>query len=217
MKPFYDWSPRAQRFVLRCLIFVISAQVAPLVHAQTAPAWNEDNLSWTAPTACSDGTPLTNCPVTGYRIERASSPTATTWAFVATTSLTSYKATNVPAGQNCYRVAANSSNGMSAWAPVLASSCAIAAAPPPPPPAPPGSVTVTDVVAYEVRKNSSGVMVASRIGIVPTGTVCSQETRTVNSGSYPGTYNRIDPKAVDLINWPNRLPPTDVFARCAAG
>jgi hypothetical protein len=199
------------------MLLMLAVIYSPAVHGQTV--WNEDNLSWTAPTGCSDGTPIANCPVTGYRIERASSPTATTWVFVATTSLTSYKATNVPAGQNCYRVAANSANGMSAWAPVLASSCATAAAPPPPPPppSPPGSVTITDVVAYEVRPNSKGVMVAARIGVVPAGTVCSQETRTVNSGSYPGTYNRIDPKAVDLINWPNRLPPTDVFARCAAG
>jgi hypothetical protein len=192
------------------MLLMLAVIYSPAVHGQTV--WNEDNLSWTAPTGCSDGTPIANCPVTGYRIERASSPTATTWVFVATTSLTSYKATNVPAGQNCYRVAANSANGMSAWAPVLASSCATAAAPPPPPPGPPGSVTVTDVVAYEVRKNSKGVMVATRIGIVPASTVCSQETRTASGV----TYNRIDTAAVDMVNWPSRIPPVDVFARCAA-
>jgi hypothetical protein len=70
---------------------------------------------------------------------------------------------------------------------------------------------VSDVVAYEIRENSTGVLTASRIGIVPAGSLCGQDTRTVSGV----TYNRVDPASVDLVNWPAVLPARDVFARCS--
>jgi hypothetical protein len=197
------------------LLLLVALLAAPTAFAQTQ-AWNTNVLTWSAHTTCSDGTAATNCPAAQWRIERAASPTATTWDFVAIVpaSPLRYEHLNAAAGQNCYRVKGVSATGGTGVASqVLANSCKTNIAPPPPVPGQPGAAVVADVTAYEVRPNSKGTMVASRIGIVPTGTVCTQETRVANSV----TYNRIDPKAVDLINWPNRLPPTEVFARCATG
>jgi hypothetical protein len=179
-----------------------------------APPWNTNVITWTAHTTCSDGTAATNCPVTQWRIETAASATATTWDLVALVPATPlrYEHTNVTAGPHCYRVKGVGASGTGVASQVLASSCKTNTAPPPPTPGPPGPAVVTNVTAYEVRPNSRGVMVASRIGVVPTGTVCTQETRIASNV----TYNRVDAK-VDLINWPNRLPPTEVFARCATG
>ena len=190
-----------------CLVFVSTS------FGQT-PAWNENTLTWTAHTTCSDGSPATNCPVAQWRIETAATATATTWDLVGYVPVAQlrYVHTGATAGPHCYRVkgvtADNFTTGASA---VAANSCKTNVQPPPPTPNPPGPVTVANVTAYEVRPNSAGTMVASRIGIVPAGTECTQETRIANGV----TYNRLDPKEVDLINWPNRLPPVDVFARCA--
>lgn|SRR6185503_15009618 len=82
-----------------------------------------------------------------------------------------------------------------------------------PTPSSPVNVVVSDAVAYELKLNTTGAYVASRIGIVPMGLSCSQETRTASGV----TYNRIDVQSVDLINWPAKIPPKDVFARCASG
>lgn len=192
--------------VLLCLMFVSTS------FGQT-PAWNENVLVWTAHTTCTDGSPATNCPAAQWRIETAATATAATWdlvGYVPVGQLT-YLHTGVTAGQHCYRVKGVTADSyMTPAGPMLTNSCKTST---PPRPNPPGAVTVTNVTAYEVRPNSNGVMVASRIGVVPAGTVCSQETRIANAI----TYNRIAAESVDLVNWPSKLPPTDVFARCAAG
>lgn len=186
--------------VLLCLFAPFSAI------SQTALKWNEDQVSWAAPTACNDGSPITDCPVTGYRVETAKTCSAATWGLAGTTAanVMTLKATGLTAGLNCYRVKAQSANGDSN-ASTTASATAV-----PPAPGEPTSTTVTDVVAYEIRPNSTGVLIATRIGIVPAGSLCTQETRTVKGV----TYNRVDPNMVDYVNWPNVLPPKDVFAHC---
>jgi hypothetical protein len=189
---------------LLCLLLVFALPA----HAQTNLKWNEDQVSWSPSTACSDGSPIADCPVTGYRLETAKTCTATTWALAGTTApnVTTFRATNLTAGLNCYRVKAQSANGDSA-----PSSTASATATPPLPSAP-VNVTVTDVVAYEIRPNASGVLIASRIGIVPTGAICGAETRLVGDV----TYNRVDPRSVDLVNWPAQTKPVEAWAKCAA-
>lgn len=188
-------------------------------YAQTQ-AWNENVLTWTAHATCSDGSPATSCPVAQWRLETAATATATTWDLVGYVPVATlrYVHTSVAAGPHCYRVkgvtADNFTTGASA---VLTNSCKTNVQPPPPTPTPPGPVTVANVTAYEVRPNSTGTMMATRIGLVPAGTVCTQETRTAPLAGKQVTFNRIDYAAVDLINWPNRLPPIDVFARCASG
>lgn len=75
---------------------------------------------------------------------------------------------------------------------------------------PPQNIIVTEATAYEIKQNTGGTYSATRIGIVPLGTSCGPETRKVGSVSY----NRIDLGKVDLINWPAKIPPAEVFARC---
>jgi hypothetical protein len=38
------------------------------------------NVTWTAPTSCSDSSAITNCPTTGYEIYMGTSATGTTYA-----------------------------------------------------------------------------------------------------------------------------------------
>lgn len=194
--------------VLLCLLFV------PAAFGQTQ-AWNENVITWTPSTTCSDGSPAANCPISQWRIETAPSATSTTWDLVGYVPVATlrYVHSGVPAGSHCYRAkAVTGDNFTTAASAVVAGSCRTNIAPPPPTPNPPGPVlVVSNPTAYEVRPNSTGTMVASRIGVVPMGTVCTQETRTASGV----TYNRIDQQTVDLVNWPNRLPPVDVFARCA--
>lgn len=186
----------------------------PLIAAPAfaANAWNERDLTWFGPATCADGSPLTSCAITGYKLEAAGSCTAPTWNALATVGPTvfSYHATLNP-GSYCFRAKATSANGDSAPGPTNLGSQTLVVQPPPPPPAPPGAVTVAAAIAYEIRPNSTGTLVASRIGLIPLGTQCQTDTRTVAKV----TYNRVDPKSVDLLNWPMVLPPVDVFARCS--
>lgn len=178
-------------------------------HAQTALKWNEDQVSWSAPTACSEGSPLADCPISGYRVERAAGSCAGTWSTAGTTAanILTFKVGSLVAGTNCYRVITLSA-GTSESLPSAAKSQVTT----PPTPGAPTNVTVSDVVAYEIRSNAQGVLTASRIGIVPAGSLCSQDAREIGGV----TYNRIDPASVDLINWPAGLPPKDVFAKCGS-
>lgn len=180
-------------------------------NAQTALKWNEDQLTWVAPTTCTDGSPITDCAVTGYRIETAASATATTWSLVTTALATAntYKVTGLTEGPHCYRLASLSTKGQGPYSAVPSSMCATAAAPFPNPPTP----TLTDVVAFEIREDASGTLVATRIGILPAGSLCNAETRDVNGV----TFNRIDPNAVEPFNSLQGVPPADVYARCAGG
>lgn len=190
-------------------LFAIVLAVASLVPqlAQAANAWNERDLTWTAPLTCSDGSPLAQCPVTGYKLEAAGSCAASVWNALATVGVvTTYHAANLAPGTYCFRVRATSANGDSLPGPTTSGSQTTVIAPLP---GPPGGVTVVAATAYEIRPGT-GALTASRIGVIPLGTPCQSDTRTVSGV----TYNRIDPKAVDLINWPLVLPPKDTFARC---
>jgi hypothetical protein len=54
-------------------------------------------------------------------------------------------------------------------------------------------------------------MVATRVGMAPTGTLCTAETREAAGV----VYSRIDAASVDLINWPaSAVKPAELFARC---
>jgi hypothetical protein len=197
---------RAIILVRALLTFVLAFMVAPMVPAQTPRAWNETDLDWTFATTCTDGSAAAqNCPATGVRVERATSATGP-WSTVVTTtsaSVTSHRATGLPAGTNFFRFITLAASGASAPSNVVQSTNT--------PPLPsPGTLRVTQATAWEVRPNSTGTMVATRIGVVPLTSVCGNEQRTAGTE----TYTRIDPKLVDLVNWPNVLPPVDVFARC---
>jgi hypothetical protein len=78
-----------------------------VARGQTAPPWNENRVSWGAPTACQSGLPITSCPISGYILERGSSVNGT-FTLLATTAanVTNYTHFISVAGVNCYRAIA---------------------------------------------------------------------------------------------------------------
>jgi hypothetical protein len=188
-----------------CIALFVFALLATTAHAQTARKWNETDLAWTASTTCSDGSPVTNCAATGYRIERATAATGP-WTAVVTlpASATTYRATGLPAGTNHFRWFTLSAGGESVASSVVSS---VNTAPLPNPPTP----RVVEPTAFEIRPNSTGTLVATRIGIIEAGALCSAETREVGAV----TYNRVDTRSVDLVNWPGALKPIEAWAQCS--
>jgi hypothetical protein len=185
-----------------------------------AAADGQTTTSWTPPTTLSDDTPLTD--LAGFNIYRGTTTTNLTRVKSVGPTVLSYVDTGLATGQYYYQVSAvrvaSSAESTQAKAtpfPVSvtgSSATASASAGPVVVPNPPGNVTtvVTNATAYEVRPTSTGGLVANRIGLIPLGSICSPETRTVNGV----TYNRVDPKSVDLFNVPAVIPPVEVFARC---
>jgi hypothetical protein len=191
------------KYGIAWLIFLVIVAQSGVAGAQTPRAWNETDLVLTPPTSCTDSTPITNCPITGFRIERATAE-AGPWTTIATLppNVTTHRATGLPAGTNWFRFI------VLAATPSVPSNAVSSENKQPAPN--PGTLRVVNATAWEVRPNSTGTLVVSRIGVVPLTSVCGSEQRTVGSE----TYTRIDPKLVDLVNWPNTLPPVDVFAKC---
>jgi hypothetical protein len=76
--------------------------------AQAQTVTRDVKLSWTAPTKCMSGAPITSCPITNYGVLKL---IGTTWTQIGTTlpTVTSYTDANVPLGTYSYRVVAKSS------------------------------------------------------------------------------------------------------------
>jgi hypothetical protein len=176
-----------------------------------------NTISWTPPTKNEDGSTLTNLDSYGlYRgVGATASPTKLKTVTGAGTASTTD--TGLATGTYRYAVTAINADGVESALSTVVSTNAVASTDTESVafavqavPNPPTGVAVTNAVAYEIRQNSKGVWVASRIGVLPEGSVCSAETREVGGV----TYHRVDPGSVDLVNWPNVIPPRDVFAKC---
>jgi hypothetical protein len=79
--------------------------------AQTAT--RQAILTWQAPTACAGGSPITNCPIRGYSVQKRQ---GTTWVEIGTTtaSVLTYTDRDIALGTHTYRVLATSDAGPSA-------------------------------------------------------------------------------------------------------
>lgn len=167
-----------------------------------AVKWNEDVVSWNAPTQCTDGSPIGDCPITGYRLETAATPTATAWTLVTTTAanVLSFKLTGLTSGQHCYRVIALSGSKSSNPSNVA---CDTAEGPAPGTP----TLRTVDTVAYNIKFDwRRWRYVADRpVGTVAIGTACSADF------SVRGGYYRIDPKAVTFTR---RAGSPVIVAKC---
>jgi len=121
------------------LVFALLLGFCSLTQAQTAEPIRTATLTWTAPTACSDGSPIAQCAVTGYIIEKQA---GSSWSQVGTTAanVLRFEQSNLPLGTHTYRVMASSANGPSS--PSNAASKTIAV------PGAPGSVVITVTVAF---------------------------------------------------------------------
>jgi hypothetical protein len=192
--------------VKRTLIFLLSLMPVLAFGANT---WNERDLAWTAPTTCSDGTAITNCPVTGYKLEAAGTCTATSWNAVATVGkVLTYHVTNLAPGNYCFRVKATSAGGDSAPSPTTASSQTTVVQPPPSVPDAPGSVVVAiSPTAYTVIK-SQDALVMLPVGTVATSTACDVTQAISLKGQ---TYN---PVPVSSVKFTGTARPIVTFAIC---
>lgn len=72
-------------------------------------------------------------------------------------------------------------------------------------------LTVSDPTAMEIRPNSTGTLTAARIGLVPVGTRCYQDSRTASGV----TYNGVPIELVDFVNWPTASVLREAWAKCA--
>jgi hypothetical protein len=185
----------------------------------TCSAGGSATVTWGLPTKNTNGTPLTL--LSGYRVNYG--PTATSLPqflnvtvptttvavvpnlpagtmFFTVTSLTSDKQESVPSNPVSTVVTASSGTA-SATHTVTAV------------PQPPVNVTVrsTDQMAWEIRTNSTGVLTATRVGVIPVGIICSSEVKKVGTV----VYNRIDTRLVDLVSFPASLLPIETWARCS--
>jgi hypothetical protein len=88
----------------------VSQSVTVTVRAAAGPSTGTATLSWAAPTANTDGSPVT--PLAGYHIYYGTSPNALTQAIPLTTAATTtYEITNLAAGTWFFAVAADAADG----------------------------------------------------------------------------------------------------------
>lgn len=183
----------------------------------TSAADGSAALSWTPPTQNTNGTPLTN--ISGYRVNYGTSASNLSQTqTVSNASAVSAVISNLASGTYFFTVTTLASTGVTSVPSNQASKLVTTSQPATgtastthvvnPVPAPPTNLTVRDVTAYEIRPNSTGTLVAARIGLIPLGSLCGAETRKVGSV----TYNRVDPQTVDLVNWPTKS--FEAWARC---
>lgn len=186
--------------------YLLLAVLLLSANAMAATAWDEDALTWSAPTACSDGdTNLAHCIITKYDVQTASSATGT-WTTLASVTTTAYTAKALTEGQHCYRVVPYSSAGAGAAGPIGANSCQTTVKPQVPP-GPPGAVVTVDTTAYELRGTP---LQALRVGLVGLGVQCDSARQQVISSI---TYSGVPRSAVDVVNWPaNKI--LNFYAKC---
>ena len=185
--------------------FFLVLLLMPLASIAQVSAWNEARVSWAAPTTCVDGSAISNCPVTGYIIESASTPAAATWAQAATVtaSTTSRLFTGLVAGQHCYRVRAQATSGNSDPSSVV---CKTISAPVPSPP----TLVTVETVAMSIRADWERLafVPSAAVGSVALGVACDS-ARSLAGGWYaiPTTS----------VRWSGSNRPANVVARCASG
>lgn len=146
-----------------------------VAHAQQA--WDENRLTWSAPTTCTSGQPVANCAVTGYRIERSATQTGT-YAAVGTSTTTSFIHSGVAAGSNCYRVIALSAKGESIPSNVACKTNTQ----PSGPPNPPTNLVVVEPIAFNVRPDYGRFVFVkgTKAGVARIGAACDEKRVTAD-------------------------------------
>lgn len=174
-------------------------------------------ITWTPPTTNTDGSTLTD--LAGTNLYRGTTAANLTKFKSTGVGITSWVDAGLASGTYLYAATAvnaaslESARSVTSSAVVVGSSASQSAtAAVQTIPNPPSGLTTVAATAYEIRP-TNGVLVASRIGVIPLRFPCQTDTRTVANVKY----NRVDPGSIDLVNWPAVLPPVDTFARCAGG
>ncbi len=182
------------------LLLPLSVFVVP-VQAQTPLKWNENGISWAPATVCADGSPVSNCPLTGFRVEVSAAATGASWFAVTTVGPTvvTYKAVVATPGTYCYRIVAVGTSGDSAPS---SAPCKTNVAPKP------GAPVVTEPIAYEYRPSTNTMAL---VGLVPLGSACGPETKTVGTITY--CKLTLTMSGLHVFNRPANLKLTELWAR----
>lgn len=186
--------------------YLLLAVLLLSANAMAATAWDEDVLTWTAPTACGDGdTNLAHCIITKYDVQTAASATGT-WTTLASVTGLTYTAKTLTEGQHCYRTVAYSSAGAGPASPIGGNSCQTTVKPQVPP-GTPGAVVTVDMTAYELRGTP---LQALRVGLIGLGVQCDSTRQQIVSSV---TYSGVPRSAVDVVNWPANKT-LSFYAKC---
>jgi hypothetical protein len=135
--------------------------------------WNVNDVSWDAPTHCTNGLPVSNCPVQSYQIERSDTATGA-YVLAGTSTSLNFRHTVAVAGPTCYRVRAVGASGASD--PSSPPFCMTNTAPPPPVPNPPTNV----------RARTLTVMTINGQGVAPVFAVLGNTPATFRVGEFYG-------------------------------
>lgn len=178
---------------LFCLTIALLC-IADAAKSQAIP-WDTDVVTASAPTTCSDGSALSFCTITGYRVQVSATATATgVFTDVPGDVSTPNKViTGVSAGAHCYRYIALSANGSS----VPSNVACTTTVKPTPTPNPPTGLTVDNPTAYNVVPNLKRFVFERGTkyeGFVKTGAACDK-TRSVGDGLYViARLNMVSPR-----------------------
>jgi hypothetical protein len=192
---------------LTFLLLSVSALLA------TVPALaGQATLTWTAPTQCVDGTPISNCPLTGYTIHYGTIPGADVTACTAAIA-TTVKNFNFPAststpvlgltpGNYCFAMKAVSASGSSVLSNFVLKTVVN------PLPNPPVLSTVeTTAMSVKADWERLAFVPSLPVGSIALGTPCDA------SKSLGGGYYAVDRT---LVQWSGANRPANVVAKCEA-
>jgi hypothetical protein len=167
---------KIDRLVMASTVIVALLCVVGVARAQSAQ-WDTNTFGWTAPTTCTSGVPVSNCPVTLYKVERAATATGV-YAAVGTSTSTQFTHTGAVAGGNCYRVIASSAKGDS----VPSASLCFTNTPPSGPPSPPSNLTIIEPIAFTVRPDYGrfAFVRGTKAGMARIGANCDESRVTAD-------------------------------------
>jgi hypothetical protein len=182
-------------FALICLCQVMGA-----AHAQSDLEYKDRVFQWTAPTECVDGTDISNCPLTEYRLycDNLSIPYSVPETELSYTA----PATDFPVGgpYTCYATALSGQLESDPSNTITFSVVATQS-----PPAPPSGLTVQNVLTASTIIESPDQIILLPVGTVVAGTAC--DTRMSVNGQY------LVPR--DSVDWNTGVEPQmAVFANC---
>lgn len=119
-------------------LLLIGLVVSFAAGAQTVN--RQATVGWSAPTVCADGTPLTNCVILGYSVQKRIN---NVWTEIGTTTanVLTYTERNVALGTHTYRILATSAAGPSAPSNEVSKTFAV--------PGVPGNVVISVTITIE--------------------------------------------------------------------
>lgn len=164
------------------------------------------NISWTAPTTCTDGTPISGCAITKYTVYSGLQGQAKTVLGTTGPTVTTFSAANTGPGNWCIQVSASSSGGEG---PLSSEACKLVPVPAPGAPGTPTlTLTVVAPLVFDAIK-SADTLALLPVGSVPLGTRCDTTQGVVKSGI---TYFVVPMSSVTLTG---NIKPVAVVAQCS--